>query len=79
MLAQISLWLDVDLGLKEKDWKNREEFLRLMEERFPAAAEQGRILSKELGAANLADKDVHRKQLQLVFARLKDFAVTQVN
>ena len=79
MLAQISLWLDVDLGLKEKDWKNREEFLRLMEERFPAAAEQGRILSKELGAANLADKDVHRKQLQLVFARLKLFAVTQVN
>ena len=79
MLAQISLWLDVDLGLQEKDWKDREEFLRLMEERFPATAEQGRILAKELGTANLADKDVHRKHLQLVFARLKAFAVTQVN
>ncbi len=79
MLAQISLWLDVDLGLQEQDWKYRQDFLSLMEARFPAVAEQGRILAKELGAANLADKDVHRKQLQLVFARLKLFAVTQVN
>ena len=79
MLAQISLWLDVDLGLEEKDWGHRSEFLRLMNERFPNAAEIGRILSRELGAANLADKEVHRKQLQLVFGRLKEFAVTQVN
>lgn len=79
MLAQVSLWLDVDLGLKEKDWIHREEFLQLLGKRFPAVAEQGRILSRELAAVNLADKDVHRRQLQLVFTQLKGFAVTHVN
>lgn len=79
MLAQISLWLDVDLGLKEKDWSHREEFLQLLGKRFPAVAEQGRILSKDLADVNLADKDVHRRELQRVFTQLKGFAVTQVN
>ena len=76
-LAQVSLWLDVALGITALDWEQRGRFLELLEKRFPDVAQAGKQLAAELGPLDLADKKVHRMELERVFDVLKQFALKQ--
>ena len=76
-LAQVSLWLDVALGITARDWLQRGRFLELLEQRFPDVAQAGKQLTAELGPLDLADKRIHRMELERVFDLLKQFALKQ--
>ena len=76
-LAQVLLWLDVELGISDKDWDQRIRFLNLMEKRFPEVAIKGKQLAAELAKLDLRDKQVHRQELVRVFESLKKFVLSQ--
>ena len=76
-LAQILLWVDVELGLTVKDWPMRDRFLELMAKRFPEAVRIAEPLADGLRNAQLLDKPVHRASLVNVFEVLRNFAISQ--
>ena len=76
-LAQILLWVDIELGISSKDWPKRTRLLELMAIRFPEVASIAEPLCDGLRNAQLLNKQVHRAALVSVFGVLKQFAISQ--
>lgn len=78
-LSQTVLWIDVELGLTDDEWPERNRFLATLSRQFPMIQPIARDIASRLRRQNLAEKSEHQKALQDVFNKLKALALTVPN
>jgi hypothetical protein len=64
IMSQLTVWVDVRLGLSPVIWANYDRFAGQMKRHFPVLEQMAGVLSGDLGAANLADPEVYQLQLE---------------
>ncbi len=73
-ISQAVLWIDVQAGLAEADWSDRQRFLEALESGFPALRQHAEPLLEYLKSLDLEDRQQHLRGLLAAAARLQQLA-----
>jgi hypothetical protein len=70
-IARLALWVDVDLGLTDREWPRRQAMLSALRKSFPQLEGDETQIAAMLRGRNLRDYPTYRDALRAVFFRVQ--------
>jgi hypothetical protein len=70
-VARLALWVDVDLGLTDREWPHRKAMLAALRKSFPLLEDDETEIAAMLRRRNLRDYPSYRDALRSVFLRVQ--------